>query len=261
MKAHVNRYDGLDDAGWRNQLQNEIAHVLRDAEEEESRPKSLADVEDHLTSEMQRQMNALTIEGCDPLAQIVAMNRRVAMVGRSDQSMYARFLFGLNGAIYQELSRSAAGVAAFGVSMGIRMGEWCERCSVEFEPDYAFVEAHDAHCMPNALLWAVSMLEIAWTNRPCLDAPPVFDPGLLFQKLQSYVMVDFSSRRLVLFRRATGWQPELFTGSHLPTQIDGLDFEIDWRRAYKDAGGISTSFPYLPRWARDFMKGFRGIPE
>jgi len=215
--------------------------------------------------ELQAQLDCISIEMSRPLAQTIAYTKRIIVTGDSEESKQSRFGMALDRVILERLVlldklSMPSKLACFTVSIGIKAESWCKTCSIEYEPDCIFVEQKDPSAMPNPF-GAVAMVEIAWKNRPFLDQPAAIDLGLLFQELQSYVMADFTRRRLVLFRRANNWQPETFVDRHLPSKIDGLDFEIDWQRAYANAGLLDTRFSYLRRCVRYFMGGFRSAPE
>ena len=208
-----------------------------------------------LRDTLQKQMDAISIEMCHPIKQAVAQQSRVMISGQSDASKQMRFGKALFEVILERMSlleRLSVGskLACFNISMGIKAAEWSKSCSIEYEPDCVFIEKKDAASMPYSVFGAIVMVELVWTNRPFLDTPAVIDPGLLFQKLESYVMVDFLGLRLVLFRRNNKWQPELFDNHRLPKNIDGLDFEIDWNRVYAEAGITIPRMGFLETMGR-----------
>ena len=215
----------------------------------------MVDPTNELRDAVEKQMDAINIEMCDSIQQAVAQHSNVMISGQSDASKQMRFGKAFFEVIFERMSlieRRSVGskLACFNVSMGINAAELSTSCSIEYEPDCVFIEKNAAAGMPHTVFGAIVMIELVWTNRPFLDKPEVIDLGLLFQKLESYVMVDFVQPRLVLFRRAAKWQPEVFKNHRLPANIDGLDFEVDWNRVYSVAGISMPSSGFLPTVGR-----------
>ncbi len=101
---------------------------------------------------------------------------------------------------------------------------------------------------------ARAIIEIAWANRPFLSRPTTIDVGAMFPKLDSYVMVDYCCRRILVMRRSGRWAPELFRGQ-FPQNVAGFEFDVDWDSVYSSAGVTSTKESLL-----DVIRAWMRLP-